>query len=171
MIGREMRDAGTAGVQNELISTIDRSLLAGSMLRRALGLQLGTAIKQERYRASKKSPSAIDLHRELNAFKKTDVPWMYQVSKCAPQEALWNLDAAFTITSSAAVPSRSKGSGRAGSGIPSSRPRRRGWAVSGSPAVLWCRTKAILLPLLGRLQLKERDICPPMMRCRSSRPP
>src|SRR5215472_12225396 len=55
----------------------------------------GLRVKQERYKATKKSPTAIDLHRELNALKQTDVPWMYQVSKCAPQEALWNLDAAF----------------------------------------------------------------------------
>jgi transposase len=55
----------------------------------------GLQVTQERYRATKKSPTAIDLHRELNALKKTNVPWMYQVSKCAPQEALWNLDAAF----------------------------------------------------------------------------
>ena len=55
----------------------------------------GLRVKQERYRASTKSPTAIALHRELNALKKTDVPWMYEVSKCAPQEALWNLDAGF----------------------------------------------------------------------------
>src|SRR5215467_7797745 len=55
----------------------------------------GLARKQEAYRATGKSPSAIDLHRELNALKQTHVPWMYAVSKCAPQEALRNLDAAF----------------------------------------------------------------------------
>src|SRR5215470_2669128 len=55
----------------------------------------GLQVEQERYQATKKSPTAIDLHRELNALKKTAVPWMYEVSKCAPQEALWNLDAAF----------------------------------------------------------------------------
>ena len=55
----------------------------------------GLQVKQERYRATTKRPTAIDLHRELNALKKTAVPWMYRVSKCAPQEALWNLDAAF----------------------------------------------------------------------------
>ncbi len=55
----------------------------------------GLARKQEAYRATGKSPSAIDLHRELNALKQTDVPWMYEVSKCAPQEALRNLDTAF----------------------------------------------------------------------------
>jgi hypothetical protein len=48
-------------------------------------------VKQERYRVRKKSPTAIELHRELNALKKSNVPWMYEVSKCAPQEALWNL--------------------------------------------------------------------------------
>ena len=31
-------------------------------------------VKQERYRVTKKSPTAIALHRELNALKKTDVP-------------------------------------------------------------------------------------------------
>ena len=55
----------------------------------------GRQVKQERYKATRKSPTAIALHRELNALKKTAVPWMYDVSKCAPQEALWNLDAAF----------------------------------------------------------------------------
>src|SRR6185312_9178765 len=56
----------------------------------------GLARKQEVYRATGTSPSAMDLHRELNALKQTDVPWMYEVSKCAPQEALRNLDTAFT---------------------------------------------------------------------------
>ena len=44
--------------------------------------------------------SAIDLHRELNLLKRFPVeaggiPWMYEVSKCAPQEALRNLDASY----------------------------------------------------------------------------
>ena len=44
----------------------------------------GLRIKQERYAASKKSPTAIELHRELNGLKKTDVPWMYQrLQMCA----------------------------------------------------------------------------------------
>jgi hypothetical protein len=57
--------------------------------------------KQDAYRATGRSPSAMGRHRELNALnalnalKRTDVPWMYEVSKCAPQEALRNLDRAF----------------------------------------------------------------------------
>ena len=51
--------------------------------------------KQDEYRTTGTTPSAIDLHRELNALKQTDVPRMYEASKCAPQEALRNLDTAF----------------------------------------------------------------------------
>lgn len=42
-----------------------------------------------------KLPTAIDLHHRLNAIKATEFPWMYGVSKCAPQEALHNLDLAY----------------------------------------------------------------------------
>src|SRR5262245_48358001 len=86
----------------------------------------GLLVMEERYRASKKSPTAIELHRELNALKKTDVPWMYAVSKCAPQEALWNAGRPPLRTSFAAVPSRSRGSGKGSWDIPRSRPRRKG---------------------------------------------
>jgi putative transposase len=60
----------------------------------------GLERKIETYRTTGKSLSAIDLHKELNVLKKLPVkeggvPWMYSVSKCAPQEALRNLDSAF----------------------------------------------------------------------------
>src|SRR5262249_49976937 len=42
----------------------------------------GLQRKQEEYRETGKSPSAMELHRDLNALKPTDVPWMYAVSKC-----------------------------------------------------------------------------------------
>ena len=54
------------------------------------------ARRQEVYQATGKSVWAMELHRELNALKKTDLSWMYHVSKCAPQEALRNLDSAFS---------------------------------------------------------------------------
>src|SRR6516225_10069567 len=55
----------------------------------------GLARKREAYKATGKSPSAMDLHRELNALKQTELSWMYVVSKCAPQEALRHLDTSF----------------------------------------------------------------------------
>jgi putative transposase len=55
----------------------------------------GLARKQAAYKPTGTSPSAIDLHRELNRLKPSELPWLYAVSKCAPQEALRNLDHAF----------------------------------------------------------------------------
>src|SRR5476651_1970071 len=60
----------------------------------------GLRRKIEEYEKTGKSPSAVALHRELNRLKKAPpaeggVPWMYEVSKCAPQEALRDLDLAF----------------------------------------------------------------------------
>ena len=55
----------------------------------------GLARSQEIYRTTGKRPTAIDLHKELNKLKRTDCPWMYETSKCAPQEALRDLDKAY----------------------------------------------------------------------------
>ncbi|MFB2879994.1 helix-turn-helix domain-containing protein [Aerosakkonemataceae cyanobacterium BLCC-F46] len=42
-----------------------------------------------------KLPTAIDLHKRLVAEVKSANPWYYEVSKCAPQEALRHLQKAF----------------------------------------------------------------------------
>ena len=60
----------------------------------------GLRRKIESYETTGKFLSAMDLHKELVSLKKKSVedggvPWMYKVSKCAPQEALRNLDRAF----------------------------------------------------------------------------
>jgi putative transposase len=55
----------------------------------------GLARKQSAFEKGAKIPAAIDRHRELKALKKTELSWMYAVSKCAPQEALRDLDQAF----------------------------------------------------------------------------
>src|SRR5215472_15434193 len=55
----------------------------------------GLARRQEVYKQTGKSVWAMELHRDLNTLKKTDLAWMYDVSKCAPQEGLRNLDNAF----------------------------------------------------------------------------
>lgn len=55
----------------------------------------GLAQRIKQYEEIKKSTTAITQHKELCAVKKEQFPWMYEVSKSAPQEALRNLDAAF----------------------------------------------------------------------------
>jgi len=49
----------------------------------------------EFWEKEKKSITAIDQHKSLCARKKEEFPWMYEVSKCAPQEAIRDLDSAF----------------------------------------------------------------------------
>jgi len=39
----------------------------------------GLRRKQEVYKAGRPTPYATDLHREINALKKTEIPWMYAV--------------------------------------------------------------------------------------------
>src|SRR5260221_6979250 len=51
--------------------------------------------KQEARAAGLPMPNAKQLHKELNALKASEFPYMYEVSKCAPQEALIDLDDAF----------------------------------------------------------------------------
>ena len=119
----------------------------------------GLQVKQERYRATKKSPTAIELHRELNALKKTDVPWMYQVSKCAPQEALWNLDAAFQqFFRRCALKKQEKRQGKLG--YPQFKTKKKGLGSFRLTGRIVVYPKAIVLPRMGRLRLKERGYLP-----------
>ena len=119
----------------------------------------GLARKQEAYKATGKSPSAIDLHRELNALKQTDLPWLYAVSKCAPQEALRNLDHAFAHFFRRSTLKRDgKLNGKLG--YPQRKTKKKGlgsFRLTGSIAVF---PDAIQLPRLGRLRLKERGYLP-----------
>ena len=55
----------------------------------------GLARRIEEYKETGKSSSAITQSKQLNALKAEEFPWMYEVSKCAPQEALRNLDRAY----------------------------------------------------------------------------
>jgi len=114
----------------------------------------GLARKIEAYQAGQKTPTAIDLHRELNALKKTDFPWMYEVSKCAPQESLRNLDKAF-LNFFRRVKLKKAGKFTGKVGFPKFKSRRRGlgsFRITGSIRVFPSRIK---LPRLGWLRLKE----------------
>jgi putative transposase len=119
----------------------------------------GLQVKQERYKATTTSPTAIELHRELNALKKAEVPWMYQVSKCAPQEALWNLDAAFAhFFRRCALKKQGKWKGKLG--YPKYKTKKKGLGSFRLTGRIVVSEKAIVLPRLGRLRLKEREYLP-----------
>jgi putative transposase len=119
----------------------------------------GLARKQDAYKATGKSPSAIDLHRELNALKKVELSWMYAVSKCAPQEALRHLDNAFAqFFRRCALKREGKLRGNVGSPQPKTKKHGLGsFRLTGSIVIF---LDAIQLPRLGRLRLKERGYLP-----------
>ena len=111
----------------------------------------GLRRKKESYQATGQSPTAIDLHRELNRLKRTDFPWMYEVSKCAPQEALRDLDRAYKnfFEGRAKFPK-----------YPRFRSRKRGiggFRLTGSIRVF---NDSIQLPRIGRVRLKEKGYLP-----------
>ena len=118
----------------------------------------GLARKIAAFKAGQKRPSAIDLHRELNALKQTELGWMYEVSKCAPQEALRNLDRAFEHFFRRM---REKKAGKpVKAGYPRFKSRKSGRGSFRLTGVIRVFDDGIQLPRLGRLRLKEHGYLP-----------
>ena len=119
----------------------------------------GLARSQEVYRLTGKRPTAIELHKELNALKPTQFPWMYDVSKCAPQEALRDLEQAYKHFYRK-LKLKKIGQWKGKLGFPAFKKRSKAigsFRLTGSIKVF---AKAIHLPRLGRLRLHEKDYLP-----------
>jgi len=119
----------------------------------------GLRRKQEAYRQTGTSPLAMELHRELNLLKQTAVPWMYEVSKCAPQEALRHLDTAcahFFRRCKLKQEGRWKGK----VGYPQPKTKKRGLGSFRLTGTITVSPTAVQLPRLGWLRLKERGYLP-----------
>ena len=115
--------------------------------------------KQEAYKAGKKAPTARDLHRELNKLKQTEFSWMYTVSKCAPQEALRDVDNAYD-NFFRKVKLKKQGKYKGKLGFPKFKSKKKAigsFRLTGSIKVF---PDVIQLPRLGKLRLKEHDYFP-----------
>jgi putative transposase len=90
--------------------------------------------------------------------KKAELAWMYEVSKCAPQEALRDLDRAFARFF------RRLKERRAGKqvncGFPTFKTKKKGIDSFRLTGTIHVFERSIQLPRLGRLRLKERDYLP-----------
>ncbi|NEQ75362.1 MAG: transposase [Okeania sp. SIO2C9] len=77
------------------VNNYQKTMLAkhAGVARHAYNWGLATCIAE--YESTKKRPSAITLHKRLVAEVKSINPWYYEVSKCAPQQALRDLEKAF----------------------------------------------------------------------------
>ena len=104
-----------------------------------------------------KWPSAVDLHREVNRLKGTAaLPWGYEVSKCAFQEALRNLQAAVDNLRA------SKNGTRKGAQMrfPRHKTRKRGLGTCRFTGTLKVFDGGIQLPRIGVVRLKEHGYLP-----------
>ncbi|MCK9544983.1 MAG: transposase, partial [Novosphingobium sp.] len=108
----------------------------------------GLSQRIQQYKDTNKSDNAIQQHKTLNKLKKTEFSWMYNVSKCAPQEALRNLDAAY------------KKFFRDKKSFPNFKKKREGrgsFRLTGSIEVF---TDKVKLPRIGFIKLKEHNYLP-----------
>src|SRR6266851_3604709 len=119
----------------------------------------GLKRKQEVYQTTGRSISAMELHRELNQLKQTELPWMYEVSKAAAQEALRDLDNGFKQFFRR-VRLKKEGSWRGPLGYPQFKTKRKGLGSFRLTGSIHVYEKAIDLPRLGRLRLKECGYVP-----------
>ena len=119
----------------------------------------GLQRNEDASRKTGKRPSAIDLHGELHALKQSAVPWLYAVSKCAPQEALRTLDRAFDGVYRR-VHLKKGGQYRGTLGYPRRTSKKRGLGGFRLTGTIIVSPGAVQLPRLGRLRLKERGYLP-----------
>ena len=115
----------------------------------------GLERKIEARKNGEKNPSAMELHRELNAIKSTEFPWMYESSKCAPQEALRNLDRAF-INFFRKCKSKKKGK----KGFPRFKSKRNGVGSFRLTGSIHASETHVSLPRIGAVRLKEHGYLP-----------
>ncbi|HHW18643.1 MAG TPA: IS200/IS605 family element transposase accessory protein TnpB [Firmicutes bacterium] len=105
----------------------------------------GLAERIRLWEQERKRINAIEQHRELNRLKKTDFPWMYEVSKCAPQEALRDLDRAF----------KNFYEGRANFPKFKKKGIHDSFRLTGTIKVF---PKHVQLPRLGKIRVKEETV-------------
>lgn len=113
----------------------------------------GLARRKQEYEETGKSSNAIEQHRQLNALKPTEFPWMYEVSKCAMQEALRDLDKAyqnfFRRVKAGEKP-----------GFPKFKSRKSGVGCFRLTGAICVENSRIRLPRIGWLRLKEHGYIP-----------
>lgn len=119
----------------------------------------GLTRSKEVYRATGSRPTAIELHRELNKLKQSDFPWMYEVSKCAMQEALRDLDKAYKHFFRR-VALKEQGKWRGKLGFPKLKKRSKAIGSFRLTGSIHVYPDAVQLPRLGRIRLHEHDFMP-----------
>jgi len=98
--------------------------------------------------------NSISLHKKLTSLKKKEFPWMYEVSKCAPQEALRDLDKSYEGFFRRVKKGETPGFPK----FKSKHNSNKSFRLYGVIKIL--EAGAIQLPVLGKLRLKEKNYFP-----------
>jgi putative transposase len=119
----------------------------------------GLSRYQQEYQAGRKTPNAQRLHKELNALKATAFPWMYDVSKCAPQEALRTLEKAFKKFFTNAK-GKAQGTYRGKLGYPRDKSKSKGIGSFRLTGAIHVFDGCVQLPRLGTIRVYEHGYLP-----------
>jgi|SRR5450756_854838 len=125
-----------------------KALLANHAGAARFAFNWGLAKRIEEYKKTGGSSNAIEQHRQLNSLKKTEYPWMYEVSKCAPQEALRDLDRAFS-NFFRWVKAKKEGKHNGKVGFPRLKSRRQGLGSFRLTGAIHIEEKRVKLPPPG----------------------
>ncbi len=128
-------------------NNVQKTLLAKHAGVARFAYNWGLARRVEEYQRTGKSSNAIEQHRLLNVLKKTEFPWMYEVSKCAPQEALRDLQRAYENFFR-----RVKAGENPGFPKFKKKGRNDSFRLTGA---IYVYLKTIQLPRLGKIKIKE----------------
>ncbi len=98
-------------------------------------------------------PSEVSLRKSLNAVKREQFPWMFEVTKCAAQESIINLGVAFSNFFRDCKKPKAQGRAR----YP--RPKKKGvhdsFCAANEAGTFRCEGKRIKLPVIGWVRLRE----------------
>lgn len=113
----------------------------------------GLARRKAEYEKTGKSSNAIEQYHQLTVLKKTDFPWLYEVSKAAPQEALRDLDKAYQNFFRRVKAGKKPG-------FPKFKSRKNGIGSFRLTDTIHVDNDRIKLPRIGWLRLKEHGYIP-----------
>ncbi len=150
----------TRGYKTELDPTVKQHILLCQCAGTArFAYNYGLARKQEVYKASGTSISAMDLQKELTARKHTDLPWLKGVSKWIVQNALRDLDQAYEHFFRR-VRERKAGKKHQKLGFPKFKSKSQGRGSFRLDTPIRVCDDGIQLPKLGTIRLKEHSYIP-----------
>lgn len=140
-------------------NNVQRTLLLKSVGVARFAYNWGLNEKKKAFALKTKVPKRMELSRCLNAVKRSEFPWMLEVSKWALQSALQDLDNAFERFFRRCK-AKKDGLYTGKVGFPGFKSKRRGIKAFRMHSRIKVGTSYVQLPRLGKIRLKEHGYVP-----------